>query len=400
MAITPLAIVTGPARAALPHGLFSVVPVRTGTTDRWESGVAFESIGCPPDAPKGVGPFNCDPEEGEPNAVGLPKDLDEGGLVLGEAEPFLIYETYQCSPIGNTLSHAQDVAQARLEAREEMRVEQALSTGAFGQTPNFADTAAVTDLGAQPSPREAIGLLEQTLATEYGAQGLLHMSRFTATILLEEGVVKLNNGRLATLLGTPVVAGAGYAFEGVIATPAIFGYRSDIFNSSNRPGDLLDRDNNNLFGIAERSYLLGMEECGIWSVTFPIAGGGGGGTVDQEARDQIAALTTEVEGVTTDVDSLSTDVDTLTTDLGSLTTEVGTLTTTVAGKADASHTHAAGDVDSGTLAAARIPALAVSKVTGLQAALDSKGQVDAVTAGTGIAVDNTDPTNPTISAAE
>lgn len=35
------------------------------------------------------------------------------------------------------------------------------------------------------------------------------------------------------------------------------------------------------------------------------------------------------------------------------------------------HSHAAADVSSGTFAAARIPALAISKVTGLQAALDA-----------------------------
>src|SRR5699024_5833571 len=36
------------------------------------------------------------------------------------------------------------------------------------------------------------------------------------------------------------------------------------------------------------------------------------------------------------------------------------------------HVHAAGDVTSGTLAAARIPSLSISKVSGLQSALDSK----------------------------
>ncbi|QBF27146.1 hypothetical protein EXN22_16140 [Pseudomonas tructae] len=38
----------------------------------------------------------------------------------------------------------------------------------------------------------------------------------------------------------------------------------------------------------------------------------------------------------------------------------------------AAHTHAAGDIVSGTLAAARIPALSISQTTGLQAALDGK----------------------------
>lgn len=40
--------------------------------------------------------------------------------------------------------------------------------------------------------------------------------------------------------------------------------------------------------------------------------------------------------------------------------------------APASHTHTASDVISGTLADARIPPLAISKTTGLQAALDAK----------------------------
>lgn len=42
------------------------------------------------------------------------------------------------------------------------------------------------------------------------------------------------------------------------------------------------------------------------------------------------------------------------------------------GKAETGHKHAAADINSGTLADARIPALAVAKVTGLQAALDGK----------------------------
>lgn len=42
------------------------------------------------------------------------------------------------------------------------------------------------------------------------------------------------------------------------------------------------------------------------------------------------------------------------------------------GKAADGHKHAAADVTSGTLADARIPALAMGKITGLQAALDGK----------------------------
>lgn len=47
----------------------------------------------------------------------------------------------------------------------------------------------------------------------------------------------------------------------------------------------------------------------------------------------------------------------------------------------AAHTHSAGDIVSGTLATARLPALAISQTTGLQAALDSKFATPAGTTG-------------------
>lgn len=57
---------------------------------------------------------------------------------------------------------------------------------------------------------------------------------------------------------------------------------------------------------------------------------------------------------------------------------VDAVETAVEGKQDAGdyapavHKHDAGDIESGTFAAARIPTLAQSKVTGLSSALDSK----------------------------
>lgn len=47
------------------------------------------------------------------------------------------------------------------------------------------------------------------------------------------------------------------------------------------------------------------------------------------------------------------------------------------GAAPASHEHAADDVSSGTFAAARIPSLAISKITGLQAKItEIEGRLD------------------------
>lgn len=64
---------------------------------------------------------------------------------------------------------------------------------------------------------------------------------------------------------------------------------------------------------------------------------------------------------------------------GHAISDVTGLVAALAGKANTTHTHAAADIVSGTLDQARIPALAISKTTGLQAALDGKLTIPAGT---------------------
>lgn len=317
MAITPPALVMGAPRTPLPFGLFSAVPFRENSADRWEGGIQFESIGCPGDL-KGVGALDCDNGE----TVGLPKDLDEGGQVVSTADPFIVYETYQCTPIGNTLEHAQDIARQRLEAREEMRVEQALSTGAFGQSPNFAEEDAVTELGVAGSLREALAAIEQIVATEYGSQGILHMSRYTAMMAIGYKLLEANGQRLRTKLGTPVIAGTGYTFDGIYATPAMFGYRSEVLPSSNRAGDLLDRSSNDLYGIAERNYLLAMDDCGIWHVDVADEGPALSSRV-AALEESSAQHDGEIEGLDSSVTALGADLERVETTANGKVSSVG-----------------------------------------------------------------------------
>lgn len=261
MAFAPATVVDPIARTALPFGLLSAVTPRPAGDSRWENGVVWEPLACGPAS--GIGEVDCETQA----ASGLPKTFPAPGGT-DEATAFTIYGSYECSPMGHTLEYAQERATEHLLAREEARAEQALWTGDLGNTPNFSD--ADTQAGGALEPCLALATAEQYIGTNYGSLGVIHVSRLLAQVLLCEEALEVRGTRLFTRLGTPVIAGAGYpgthpdgvtAGEWLIATPALMLYRSEIFTATNRPGDLLDRAQNNLFGIAERRYLVGWDEC-------------------------------------------------------------------------------------------------------------------------------------------
>ena len=83
---------------------------------------------------------------------------------------------------------------------------------------------------------------------------------------------------------------------------------------------------------------------------LPVSGGGGGGGMTPADISATAPATWDETTSTIGVD------------VGSGASQV----------AAGDHVHAAGDVTSGTFAAARIPSLSISKVSGLQSELDGK----------------------------
>ena len=251
MAVAPAAWIDAPARMPLPYGLFSVVAFTEGA-GRWANGVEWDAGTCDP--ARGIGDPSCDPED---DTEGLPKDLTFDPST-GSASPFTVYGVWACSPVGATPQQAWEKARAHLLAREEARVEQALWTGDLGNTPNL-DTLAGT-------PQTA-----DSLAAGYGSAGVLHMSRAVASELLTIGGAETSGGRLRTKLGTPIVAGSGYpvADRRVIGTAPVFGYRSEVFTPSAAPSNLFNPRRNDLYAVAERTYLLGFDTCGVAAATIP-----------------------------------------------------------------------------------------------------------------------------------
>lgn len=253
MSFAPAQVVPGIPRTALPYGLFSVLTPREGADTHWQNGITWETLTCEPVS--GIGDPSCEPDA----TTGLPKEFLTGGE-HGEATPFTVYGSYVCSPVGHTIEYAQEQATAHLLAREEARVEQALWTGDLD---NGGFAAGAIDLGSNLSPEGAVGVLEAWLSQVYGSLGVLHTDRGTATLLLEAGVVKPSGNTLYTVLGTPVVAGAGYPVQGLVhATPALMGYRSEVFLGVSPASAGFDRAQNDLYAVAERTYVIGYDPCG------------------------------------------------------------------------------------------------------------------------------------------
>jgi hypothetical protein len=213
---------------------------------------------------------SCDPDDED--TVGLPKKFPVHADV-GEALPFTVYGSYECSPVGHTIQYAQDRATEHLLAREEARVEQALWTGDLGNV-GFAEDAENAG-GSVDSLINAIADLEAWIAREYGSVGVIHLSRDAAAVGAAVSAILVTRGNVMfTSLGTPVVAGAGYPGTGptgqtpsagqtyVYATPALVGYRSEPFPGASPVSAGLDRAVNDLFAVTERTYVVGWDPCG------------------------------------------------------------------------------------------------------------------------------------------
>lgn len=266
--VAPRQLVAGIPRIPLEHGLFSVLAFRPDA-DRWMNGVKWESETC--DDLGRLGAWFCAGDE-EDGPVGLPKSLEPNAGAVGEADPFSVYGHYACSAMSRPATDMQDLANRHLFTREEAAVEETLWSGDLGNTPNFSGANGFDlpeDLGdyALADIWKAISKLEAHIAKAYGGQGVLHMSRFNASMATDKSVAP-KGGVLRTPMGTPIVAGTGYGDEKIVVTSPLLGYRSEPFVPSNSPYDLLDRGNNDLVAVTERQYLVGFDPCGLAQATI------------------------------------------------------------------------------------------------------------------------------------
>lgn len=241
------------APAAVPYrfGLFSQVTPRTselagnGIEDHWRLGVQWVSQACAEAKPT-TGP--CINDEVSPLS---PDDY----CYVAKFDPFTVYAYNNDDVVGFTMTEDEANAVARLTNGEQEAAEEHvwnLATSAIGID--------LVDLTAFPL-WYGLGYIEQALAETYGGQGVIHMSRLTATMLADQ--LRIEGGRMFTLLGTPVVAGGGYdkigattPTEGLIyGTGPLVMYRSEIDTRQRA----IKKDTNQASIIAQRDYVIGWD---------------------------------------------------------------------------------------------------------------------------------------------
>lgn len=233
--------VDAPAPTQLRFGLFSVVTPTPDADTSWEGmGITWLSQFC---ASIGV--------TYDPCIVDNVDDLAASTYCTQpQYQPFTVYELSEVTTRNEATNEAN--ARARLAEVEQVAVESQL-------WPLLA--TAVTEVSAGiGSVLEALAFTEQALGEAYPAQGVIHMSRYAATLLAPDLVRE--GSRLTTPLGTPVVAGAGYgeisgaaaANVSIYGTGPLVMRRGAVQYVTTR-----DLTTNRSFALAYRTYVIGWD---------------------------------------------------------------------------------------------------------------------------------------------
>jgi hypothetical protein len=222
-----------------------------------------------------------DPPTKTPTASGFP---------ASGAEPFTVYAYIPCSPVGMGPEIEERTVSA-LRNGEGRAVERVFWTGAaLGGTvePHLAEdtpaveagtgvvlqTAASVVTGGVTSLRTGFAVLEGALSECYGGEGVIHVPAAVASILIADQFAKADGERLRSTLGHRVAAYASNNREGpsgsapaagsywLYATGAVTMVRSAIFPASTFSASV-DRTENTVRYIAERSYVLDWDCCHI-----------------------------------------------------------------------------------------------------------------------------------------
>jgi hypothetical protein len=184
--------------------------------------------------------------------TGLTKRFDFPSSTDGAM--FVVQGGMSCKPFGFDMDDP--ALRAAFEAREPEGVSTGLHDALFDDAVDITPAAAVT-------PIQAIGLLEAYGYLDYSGQPILHLGPGMVSQAAAQGAIKMENGLLSTMLGTPIAVAGGYetktgdkldAEQWAFVTGAVVLARGEVVLASQ-----LDRATNDITVLFERLYVAGID---------------------------------------------------------------------------------------------------------------------------------------------
>lgn len=201
-----------------------------------------------------------------------------------DAEPFVVYASVVCPPVGHDAAEHTRRAVARLLGAEQTQVERAVwDGGGVGAAPNLADNTTTTLVPTVIGFNAVIAELEAEFYALHGYMGTIHVNTaaYGAAAYGDMIVGTVASGRLTTPKGSVWSFGDGYTVNGpagavpaagnvwAYITPAVTLWRSEDIGTPD-PNQTMNRPANQMYAVAEREWAAGWACDTIIAVEVPI----------------------------------------------------------------------------------------------------------------------------------
>lgn len=253
--------VDAPTRLPRPFGLYSVATVVDMVDAHQANGATFLPEPFDPSSSLVDG---CTPADERT------KDIIQS-VDWQTALPYTVFDGFTCAPVGFTDDERERRARQAILNGEERAVESLIATG---QSTNGETTVGLLDVqtidaSTPDKAATALGHLEETIASEYGGVGVIHIAVDAVAMLAHATVIERNGPRLVTISGGNYVTGNPFltANSGLTTVQvAITGSVNVWRNAIVQVGDVrssIDRRTNTLTRIVERTVLVGTDYNGL-----------------------------------------------------------------------------------------------------------------------------------------
>jgi hypothetical protein len=278
MAYTPCGLlVPGPKTTPNRYGLLTVAEPVTPEDGHWEGGITWDDNLC--------SSVHSTTEYCPIPVSGFAPKIADRDFQSCCADPFIVYASYDCPPVGKPAGEAFEVAQKRLSIREEQEVERVFWTGiaedgievnpslAFGNSECGSAPVDLTGSGGPVGIVASMAVLESALGECAPGTGVIHANYGIASFLASTFLITQRDDAWFTVTGQRLAIGAGYPGSGpdniaatagttwLFATGPVVIYRSEVFLTPERFKEAMNAKINSVQVYAERVYSVGWSCC-------------------------------------------------------------------------------------------------------------------------------------------